>query len=137
MQLADFACENCRDRESTLNVHHGYYAQGLEPWEYDSNTLHCLCDSCHSAADELRRRLVRLCGQLSIRDQEAVERIIQFITDPNWSGGVLPERFADLAAVFGIAINDEALQIPNRPELRHQETHFRGRYVFLATNMEG
>lgn len=47
MSRAEFACEACGNKESTLHVHHGYYERGLEPWEYDDDTLKCLCDRCH------------------------------------------------------------------------------------------
>jgi len=55
MERAGFACEKCGDKTSTLNVHHGYYEKGLEPWEYESNTLWCLCESCHEDAQDLMR----------------------------------------------------------------------------------
>lgn len=57
MQRAGFACESCGDNESTLNVHHGYYERGLEPWEYKSNTLWCLCEGCHLNIQDMLRDL--------------------------------------------------------------------------------
>lgn len=42
-----FTCITCGDTESTLHVHHGYYEKGLEPWEYELNTLWTLCEECH------------------------------------------------------------------------------------------
>jgi hypothetical protein len=47
MQRANFACEMCGDTSETLNVHHGYYSRGLDPWDYDDHSLHCLCEACH------------------------------------------------------------------------------------------
>jgi len=44
----DFTCCLCGSKEKTLNVHHGYYERGMEPWEYASNTLWSLCEECHS-----------------------------------------------------------------------------------------
>lgn len=55
LNRAGFACENCYDTESTLHVHHGFYEKGHEPWDYPLETLWCLCEDCHSIAEECRR----------------------------------------------------------------------------------
>lgn len=47
MQRADFKCEHCGSETTTLNVHHTYYRRGRKPWEYDHETLRCLCEPCH------------------------------------------------------------------------------------------
>lgn len=39
-------CEKCNGT-ARLEVHHGYYKPGAEPWDYESDTLWCLCRSCH------------------------------------------------------------------------------------------
>lgn len=52
MQEADFMCEICGDNESTLNVHHKYYIQGNEPWEYKDEALTVLCEHCHNDEHE-------------------------------------------------------------------------------------
>jgi len=51
---AGFECECCGDTESQLQVHHGYYEKGKEPWEYEDETLWCLCDECHETAHQSR-----------------------------------------------------------------------------------
>lgn len=48
MQLADFACEMCDDKDSTLHVHHRYYVKGRLPWQYPNFALQCLCSGCHN-----------------------------------------------------------------------------------------
>ena len=50
LNRAEFCCESCGDSESQLQVHHGYYEKGREPWEYEDDTLWCLCDKCHEDA---------------------------------------------------------------------------------------
>lgn len=50
LNRAEFCCEICGDSESQLQVHHGYYEKGKEPWEYEDDTLWCLCDGCHENA---------------------------------------------------------------------------------------
>jgi hypothetical protein len=49
MRAAGFKCDGCGDGENTLAVHHGYYEfnEGRWPWEYENETLHCLCEDCH------------------------------------------------------------------------------------------
>jgi hypothetical protein len=47
MEREGFACQQCHSIDKTLNVHHGFYASGYEPWEYPSKSLHCLCEECH------------------------------------------------------------------------------------------
>lgn len=48
MEKADFRCVECGDDKTTLNVHHTYYRKGRMPWEYDWETLRCLCEPCHA-----------------------------------------------------------------------------------------
>lgn len=50
MERAGFKCEYCEDDSTTLHIHHGYYEKGLEPWEYENDTLWCLCENCHDQA---------------------------------------------------------------------------------------
>jgi hypothetical protein len=49
----NFSCLICGDSESTLHVHHRYYINGREPWDYNDNLLATLCDSCHSSEHSL------------------------------------------------------------------------------------
>jgi hypothetical protein len=72
MQRDCFACRNCRDKESTLNVHHQWYKRGAEPWDYDADSLVTLCESCHADEPAERERveedlllILRQCGLTS------------------------------------------------------------------------
>lgn len=47
LEAADFLCEECRDGESTLHVHHTYYGKGRKPWEYEDCFFQVLCEKCH------------------------------------------------------------------------------------------
>jgi hypothetical protein len=47
-----FACQACRDDESTLHVHHLDY--GVDPWEIDGIYLITLCESCHFKEEQLK-----------------------------------------------------------------------------------
>lgn len=55
LNRAEFCCESCGDTKSQLQVHHGYYEKGKEPWEYEDDTLWCLCNKCHEKAHEARK----------------------------------------------------------------------------------
>lgn len=48
LDLADWTCECCGDKSSTLHVHHKQYLKGREPWEYENDQLEVLCETCHS-----------------------------------------------------------------------------------------
>lgn len=43
----NFCCRSCLEDTKTLNVHHIYYDNKKEPWEYDNDDLITLCDECH------------------------------------------------------------------------------------------
>lgn len=57
MERADFACEECGDKSTTLNVHHKLYRKGAMPWEYADEELGCLCETCHEAEHTSRDAL--------------------------------------------------------------------------------
>lgn len=57
MKAAGFECENCGDKDSTLNVHHRRYVKGRMVWEYDRPDLVCLCEQCHQEEHEERALL--------------------------------------------------------------------------------
>lgn len=42
----DWQCRVCRDKTSTLHVHHKIYS-GYFPWEADDKYLVTLCENCH------------------------------------------------------------------------------------------
>jgi len=54
-QRDEFACTWCGESDKTLHVHHAYYEWGKEPWDYDTATLHTVCEDCHDTANNLRR----------------------------------------------------------------------------------
>lgn len=47
MERDRWACTMCGSNASTLNVHHGYYERGIDPWDYDDASLTTLCENCH------------------------------------------------------------------------------------------
>lgn len=77
MQTAGFSCQCCGESKKTLNVHHAYYERDFEPWEYPNKSLWCVCEECHTKADEVRVRLIRATGFLSPLRQHIVARAIE------------------------------------------------------------
>lgn len=57
MEAASFECENCGDKDTTLNVHHKRYVKGRMVWEYEPDELQCLCETCHRTEHEAREAL--------------------------------------------------------------------------------
>lgn len=59
----NWCCQSCFDSESTLAVHHLFYEEGMEPWEYPTTLLVTLCESCHElqfqAVPYARKMLLR------------------------------------------------------------------------------
>lgn len=49
----EFACVDCFDTESTLYVHHTYYENGKEFWDYPDDSLITLCAECHQVEEDL------------------------------------------------------------------------------------
>lgn len=62
MQRAEFECEVCGDKRSTLNVHHAYYEKGRQPWDYPADSLRCLCETCHERVEADLREIRKLAG---------------------------------------------------------------------------
>lgn len=52
LEREKFTCQCCHSKDETLHVHHGHYKKGADPWDYDVDTLHCLCEECHEAMQE-------------------------------------------------------------------------------------
>jgi len=50
----EWSCQNCASEEKTLCVHHRYYLQGSDPWEYPDEALVTLCEECHKEETENR-----------------------------------------------------------------------------------
>ncbi len=54
---ADFTCEECRNQEKELNVHHSAYLRGIPAWQHPDSLLHCLCRDCHKQRQEVEESL--------------------------------------------------------------------------------
>ena len=62
----EWTCRGCGECDKTLNVHHRYYLSGIEPWEYEIESLITYCNECHESEfiGGLRKEIVRRCGMV-------------------------------------------------------------------------
>jgi hypothetical protein len=75
LNAADFACEQCEDKTSTLNVHHKLYRKGAMPWDYESHELKVLCETCHKAEHMIRDELAEVMSQM---DSGQIDRLLGY-----------------------------------------------------------
>lgn len=47
LEYAEFRCQLCGDKRTTLHVHHSYYLKGKKPWQYPMGSMIVLCEKCH------------------------------------------------------------------------------------------
>lgn len=85
MELDRFRCRHCESKDISLNVHHLYYINGAEPWEYDNNALITLCEICHEKVRHIAWQrafmdlnmsefdLIELAAQLHFRRKKFIE----------------------------------------------------------------
>jgi len=50
----EWTCQICFDKESQLKVHHKYYLQGKDPWDYPLEAFTTLFEKCHAEEWESR-----------------------------------------------------------------------------------
>jgi len=48
-----FTCKLCKDKETTLNVHHIRYSDGMA-WEIENEYLITLCKHCHAEIEDIK-----------------------------------------------------------------------------------
>ena len=47
LERDEWACQQCFDSSTSLVVHHLYYEQDKEPWDYPDAAFITLCERCH------------------------------------------------------------------------------------------
>lgn len=55
-----WTCKECGATDKTLNVHHLFYHQGFDPWDYAKEELITLCDDCHTHISNIIKYGVRI-----------------------------------------------------------------------------
>lgn len=67
LDAAGWRCSWCGSGERNIQIHHGYYTKGAEPWEYPPEALHVLCEHCHERAESLRAQVLEVLGLIHPR----------------------------------------------------------------------
>ncbi len=88
MQRDCFRCLECGDAGETLNVDHGYYEYGRDPWDYPDWSLRTLCRTHHEHITERRKQLKMLIGAMGILDVERLIRHAVLSDEPRPVGNV-------------------------------------------------
>jgi 5-methylcytosine-specific restriction endonuclease McrA len=88
----DFQCQQCGDSKATLHVHHGYYERGLDPWEYDDDTLHTLCETCHKGVQEMLDDAHKAIARIRCWEQLADLPALIELADEVWPYGLVPAQ---------------------------------------------
>jgi len=69
-------CQGCDAKGCTLQIHHGYYEMGLMAWEYDNDTLWCLCLECHNNWGEMKRALQKEMAKISLKRPRVFDELM-------------------------------------------------------------
>lgn len=108
MQRDGFACRECGDKTETLNVHHAFYVFGRAPWEYETETLRTLCETCHESITEAITFIRQFVGALSLKE---LKRVIAFLRFPRQETADLMTDREKLRERLKTANHDEAMDI--------------------------
>lgn len=76
MERDSFTCLECGDKSTTLNVHHGCYLPGCDPWDYPDHVLHTLCEPCHERTQRALAQVHAMLGSLRLEDLQAAMSIL-------------------------------------------------------------
>lgn len=51
----EFKCVLCGDDKSSLHIHHTYYKNGVDIWDYPDDSLLTYCEFCHKIVEYLKK----------------------------------------------------------------------------------
>jgi hypothetical protein len=60
LDAADWKCQVCGDKDTTLHVHHKQYIKGRMAWDYPAENFEVLCKNCHKDEHAAREELSAL-----------------------------------------------------------------------------
>ena len=80
MEKANWKCERCNASDKELQVHHGFYEFGREPWDYETCALWCLCKPCHDTVTDLKKEMLRYFGLVLPSDYGLVVRFTKTLS---------------------------------------------------------
>jgi hypothetical protein len=71
-----------------MNVHHGRYDKWAEPWQYESESLHVLCDDCHAHRHATEKSLKESISRLGHLDLYLLSYLSRTLANFNEIGAV-------------------------------------------------
>ena len=103
MQRDGFACRDCGDEKSTLQVHHCHYEKG-GPWMTDERFLLTLCQPCHEERGKLESDGKRMLGMIFANAENYVQYspLLQFVTSMS--------QYCDKRSVELRVVDDDVIQ---------------------------
>ena len=94
LKLRNYTCQDCTDRDVPLQVHHGYYELGLQLWEYDNDTLWCLCIPCHERWGIDKRQLQKELARINFADTQRFDQVMASIE--TYARNIYPNNILNL-----------------------------------------
>jgi hypothetical protein len=108
LEAFGFQCLECDSTEKTLHVHHLYYENGSEPWEYPLEAFEALCEDCHKKAEKSKKELKDAIKKLSSNE---IPRVAAYIYGYLLTGGdennYVPECFHSLHGFLDATVNSK------------------------------
>jgi len=93
IERENYICQYCHSQGNELRVHHTYYDKNKKVWEYDNDTLLCLCQRCHSDLHEFLENINRLVSFCRPQNYEPVIFLINlYFTKPKLFSEILNVR---------------------------------------------
>ncbi len=96
-QRDHFRCTNsrCESYSKKLQVHHRYYDNDADPWEYPDEALATLCKECHENTERIWKKARISLGDWDWQDLNLLACYAAFISEPSKAVQVL-KRFHEL-----------------------------------------
>lgn len=88
LEREDYTCQDCGDTEIQLHIHHGHYSKGHEVWDYDNETLWCLCEPCHESWEIEKSNLYYNIARMKLKDIDFLNFQIQGIVQAQINGAL-------------------------------------------------
>ena len=113
MERDNFTCVACGDKDKTLNVHHGYYEKGKDPWEYPLETLWTVCERCHKTIKDRIDGIHKMIGRIMPGSQEwwNVVKCISAMSAPTLGPNAITHPILNAAVIVADELESLAVRI--------------------------
>ena len=103
LEAANFTCRECESKTDTLHVHHPYYERGKNPWEYPSQDLWVLCESCHTRRADMELTIQKCLAGFTTPELSAIWGSVILTCDNR--GALKMETICDHLLLSDVAFN--------------------------------